>query len=281
MATKPRHEDDTRARERDANTRRAHEPARHGGEHDAGHEAAGHEAEADKGHANQGQDAARAHADPRVPGPAQRMTPEEQAQRAAGSIGAQVILDYNGDGSLGARGGISGEMAENVTARDAHLISIGLNPEAPSGPPTGTPWEPPVQVARQATGPAATGKATRVSSLAAGIITAEDAPGTGTPPGGGNGGEGNPGAPANTALPVVTQSTDTLTCTQGTWSGEPTTYGYQWKIDGAVVGTDAATHTVTTADAGRAASCVVTATGAGGSGQATAADVTVTDPAGA
>ena len=226
MATKPRPEDDTRARERDANTRRAAGEHR---EHDAGHEAVGHEAEADKGHANQGQDAARAHADPRVPGPSQRMTPEEQAQRAAGSIGAQVILDYNGDGSLGARGGISGEMAENVTARDAHLISIGLNPKAPSGPPTGTPWEPPVQVARQATGPAATGKATRVSSLAAGILTAEDAPGTGTPPGGGNGGEGNPGAPTNTAPPVVTQSTDTLTCTQGTWSGEPTTYGFQWE----------------------------------------------------
>ena len=269
MATKPRHEDDTRAREREANTRRAAGEHR---EHDAG-------TTTEERRPNHVPGAA--HADPRVPGPAQRMTPEEQAQRAAGSIGAQVILDYNGDGSLGARGGISGEMAENVTARDAHLISIGLNPEAPSGPPTGAPWEPPVQVARQATGPAATGKATRVSSLAAGILTAEDAPGTGTPPGGGNGGEGNPGAPTNTAPPVVTQSTDTLTCTQGTWSGEPTTYGFQWKLDGTVVGADAATHTVTTADAGKAASCVVTATGAGGSGQATAADVTVTDPAGA
>ena len=80
---------------------------------------------------------------------------------------------------------------------------------------------------------------------------------------------------------MVTQSTDTLTSTQGTWSGDPTTYGYQWKLDGAVVGTDAASRTRwTTADAGKTASCVVTATGAGGSGQATAADVTVTDPAG-
>ena len=274
MATKPRHEDDTRARERDANTRRAHEPARHGGEHDTGHDAGTMTEERRPNHVP-----GAAQADPRVPGPSQRMTPEEQAQRAAGSIGAQVILDYNGDGSLGARGGIGPEMQHNVDARDAHLISIGLDPMNPSGPPTGTPWEPPVQVTRRATGPAATGKATRVSSLAAGIVTAEDA-GTRPPPGGGNGGEGNPGAPTNTAPPVVTQSTDTLTCTQGTWSGEPTTYGFQWKLDGTVVGTDAATHTVTTADAGKAASCVVTATGAGGSGQATAADVTVTDPAG-
>ena len=169
MATRPRHEDDTRAREREANTRRAagehHEPAQERHPEHA-------DAHADTGHANQGQGAARAHADPRVPGPSQRMTPEEQAQRAAGSIGAQVILDYNGDGSLGARGGISGEMAENVTARDAHLISIGAEPRgAMSGPPTGAPWELPVQVARQATGPAATGKATRVSSFsAAGIL---------------------------------------------------------------------------------------------------------------
>ena len=262
MATRPRHEDDTRAREREANTRRAagehHEPAQ----------------ERHPEHAD-------AHADPRVPGPSQRMTPEEQAQRAAGSIGAQVILDYNGDGSLGARGGISGEMAENVTARDAHLISIGLNPEAPSGPPTGVPWEPPVQVVRQATGPAATGKATRVSSLAAGIVTAEDAPGGGTPPGGGNGGEGNPGAPVNRDVPYVEQQGATLNCTMGNWEGEPTTYGYQWKIDGAVVGTDAATHTVQAADVGKKATCIVTATNAGGSTAAPPSnEVTITDPAG-
>ena len=276
MATKPRHEDDTRARERDANMRRAAGEHR---EHDAGHEAG--TATATEHRPPQGQDAARAHADPRVPGPAQRMTPEEQAQRAAGSIGAQVILDYNSDGSLGARGGISGEMAENVTARDAHLISIGLNPEAPSGPPTGAPWEPPVQVARQATGPAATGKATRVSSLAAGIVTAEDAPGTGTPPGGGNGGEGNPGAPVNRDVPYVEQQGATLNCTMGNWEGEPTTYGYQWKIDGTVVGTDAATHTVQAADVGKKATCIVTATNAGGSTAAPPSnEVTITDPAG-
>ena len=274
MATKPRHEDDTRARERDANTRRAHEPAQHDAGHDAG------TATATEHRPNHVSGAAHG-ADPRVPGPAQRMTPEEQAQRAAGSIGAQVILDYNGDGSLGARGGISGEMAENVTARDAHLISIGLDPMNPSGPPTGTPWEPPVQVARQATGPAATGKATRVSSLAAGIIAEpDDMP---DPPLRGQGG-GNPGgatAPVNRDVPYVEQQGATLNCTMGNWEGEPTTYGYQWKIDGAVVGTDAATHTVQAADVGKKATCIVTATNAGGSTAAPPSnEVTITDPAG-
>ena len=259
MATKPRNGGDTKTHDDD---RKRGAPA-HGQSRVTGAAAgADHEAEA--------------------PRSSTERTPEELAQLAASSIGAQVILDYNGDGSLGARGGAGSTIEENSAARDAHLISIGLDPQAPSGPPTGEPWEPPVQVARQATGPAATGKATRVSRLAAGILTAEDAPGTGggTPPGNGGGGGEGAAAPANTAPPVVTQSGETLTCTQGTWSGEPTSYGYRWTIDGAAVGTDAATHTVTTADAGKTAACVVTATNAGGSAPVTSADVTLTDPAG-
>jgi hypothetical protein len=102
--------------------------------------------------------------------------------QAAGSIGAQVILDFNGDGSLGARGGISGIMNENVAARDAHLVALGLDPVGPSGPP------PPLAVRKaheeaakimadaQAKVDAAhatpgSGAASRVSSLAAGLIT--------------------------------------------------------------------------------------------------------------
>jgi hypothetical protein len=51
-------------------------------------------------------------------------------------------------------------------------------------------------------------------------------------------------------------------------------------VDGAVVGTDAATHTVTAADAGKAASCIVTATNAHGSTAAPpSADLVITDPA--
>jgi hypothetical protein len=209
--------------------------------------------------------------------PSQR-TPEELAQMAANSIGAQVILDYNSDAALGARGGRGGTIEENTLARDADLIAVGLDPNAPSGPPTGVPWEPPVQVTRQATGPAATGKATRMSSLAAGIITdANDLP---TPPGGSNGSSGGTTAPVNRDVPHVTQAGDTLNCTMGNWEGEPTSYGYQWKIDGAVAGTDSATHTVAAADVGKAATCVVTATNAHGSTAAPpSVDLVITDPA--
>ena len=102
-------------------------------------------------------------------------TPEQREALAASSIGAQVILDYNGDGSLGARGGAGGTIEENTMIRDAHLISVGLDPNAPSGPPTGEPWEPPAIVTQA--DKARSGHATRMSSLAAGIVTdAEDIP---------------------------------------------------------------------------------------------------------
>jgi hypothetical protein len=200
--------------------------------------------------------------------PSQR-TPEELAQMAANSIGAQVILDYNSDAALGARGGRGGTIEENTMARDAHLVALGLDPNAPSGPPT----VPDPEGAVRAAG-APVGRATRISSLAAGIITGDPAPVTPPPPEG-----GGSAVPVNTTLPAVTQAADTLTCTMGEWTGEPTTYSYQWKVDGTVVGTDAATHTVTSADAGKAASCIVTATNAMGSTAAPpSADLVVTDP---
>jgi hypothetical protein len=201
-------------------------------------------------------------------------TAEELEQMAASSIGAQVILDYNSLASKGARGGAGGTIEENTVARDASLIAVGLDPTAPSGPPTGVPWEPtpPPPVTR--TGTAVSGTATRMSSLAAGGVTGDSQIPT-TPPEGG----GGTGAPANTAVPAVTQAGDTLTCTQGTWSGEPTTYGYQWSVDSAVVGTDSATHTVTVADVGKTATCIVTATNASGSTAAPpSVALTIADP---
>ena len=103
-------------------------------------------------------------------------TPEQRAAMAAATIGAQVILDYNGDGSIGARGGAGATIEENTMARDAHLIGLGLDPNAPSGPPTGVPWEPPPPPdAARHVAPAA--PATRMSSLAAGLLTdADDIP---------------------------------------------------------------------------------------------------------
>lgn len=85
------------------------------------------------------------------------------------------------------------------------------------------------------------------------------------PPGGGNGGGGEVTAPVNTAVPAVTQSGATLTCTQGTWTGEPTSYAYAWQINGTAAGSDAATYDVQAGDVGGTATCVVTATNATGS----------------
>jgi hypothetical protein len=109
------------------------------------------------------------------PAAATTRTPEQRQAMAAATIGAQIILDYNGDGSIGARGGAGGTIEENTMARDAHLIGLGLDPNAPSGPPTGVPWEPPPPPDARHVAPAA--PATRMSSLAAGIITdANDLP---------------------------------------------------------------------------------------------------------
>jgi hypothetical protein len=100
--------------------------------------------------------------------PAQR-TAEQRELMASASIGAQIILDYNGDGSIGARGGAGASIEENTMIRDAHLIAVGLDPNAPSGPPTGEPWVPPVTT-MAAPRHSVSGHATRMSSLAAGAI---------------------------------------------------------------------------------------------------------------
>jgi hypothetical protein len=124
---------------------------------------------------------------PRQPSAAERQAADKQAAelretRSFGSIGAQIILDYNGDGSLGARGGIGGTIEENSAARDAHLIAIGLDPLAPSGPPPSLEVRKARQAAAEAQAKAneqiaaahatpGAGAASRVSSLAAGLIT--------------------------------------------------------------------------------------------------------------
>lgn len=103
--------------------------------------------------------------------------PKAEAARkdamAAASIGAQVILDFNRAGSLGARGGAGGDIVENSMARDKYLADLGLDPLSPSGPPP----SPEMLAARRkreeeeakaaADGPLQPPKATRVSSLAA------------------------------------------------------------------------------------------------------------------
>jgi hypothetical protein len=196
-------------------------------------------------------------------------TTEELTQMAASSVGAQIILDYNGSGSLGARGGAGATMEENTAARDAHYVALGLDPVNPSGPPTAPD---PAGAVRAAGAPM--GRATRISSLAAGIITGD--PGT-TPPPPGN---GTASAPVNRDVPHVSQAGAELLCTMGNWNGEPTSYAYQWKFDGADGPGDGATCPVTAAEVGKVATCVVTATNAHGSTAAPPSNgVVITDPA--
>ena len=79
-------------------------------------------------------------------------------------------------------------------------------------------------------------------------------------------------APVNTVLPVVSGTTyvgDLLTTTDGTWSGSPTSFSYQWKRGATNIGTNANTYTLVSADANTNITCVVTATNATGSTPAT------------
>jgi len=77
--------------------------------------------------------------------------------------------------------------------------------------------------------------------------------------------------------PFISQTGTTLSCTLGNWEGAPTSRSYQWKIDGANVGTNAATYTRAVGDVGKTATCVMVATnGAGASAPATSNAIIVT-----
>ena len=84
--------------------------------------------------------------------------------------------------------------------------------------------------------------------------------------------------PANTALPQISgtaQVGQTLTSSTGSWSGSPTSYGYQWQRCGsscaAISGATASTYVLTTTDAAATIRVAVTATNSGGSTSATSA----------
>lgn len=96
-------------------------------------------------------------------------------------------------------------------------------------------------------------------------------------------------APANTAKPTITDADftvgDTGTAHEGTWSGSPTGYSYQWqRCDGAgancanIAGATAKTYVFRDADIGHRLAVVVTAVNADGSVAASSdATVVVTD----
>ncbi len=87
------------------------------------------------------------------------------------------------------------------------------------------------------------------------------------------GGGGNP--PVNTVAPVASGSPmligSNISCTTGTWTGDPTiTYTYQWKRAGVnIVGATSSTYTLVAADLGPNLTCDVTGTNGIGSSTAT------------
>jgi hypothetical protein len=81
-----------------------------------------------------------------------------------------------------------------------------------------------------------------------------------------------PPAPVNYSPPVISGTTSVgsvLTTTNGAWTNSPTSYTYQWKRVATNIGTNANTYTLVQADAAQDITCVVTATNAGGSANAT------------
>jgi hypothetical protein len=103
------------------------------------------------------------------------------------------------------------------------------------------------------------------------------------------GGATSPAAPASTSLPTISGTPaegQTLSSSTGTWSGSPTSYGYQWQrcdLNGAacapVTGATASTYSVTSADVGDTLRVTVTATNASGSASATSVATAVVAPA--
>jgi hypothetical protein len=98
-----------------------------------------------------------------------------------------------------------------------------------------------------------------------------------------------PAPPANTAPPTISgtpQDGQTLSATTGTWSGSPSSYGYQWQrcdSSGAacssVAGATTATYALTSADVGATMRVVVTATNVAGSASASSPASAVVAPA--
>jgi hypothetical protein len=92
-----------------------------------------------------------------------------------------------------------------------------------------------------------------------------------------------PVAPVNTVLPVISGAAmigSTLTTTNGTWTGAPTGYTYQWKRNGTNIGgATANTYLLVFADLTTTITATVTATNGIGSTSATATGVgPVTNP---
>lgn len=85
------------------------------------------------------------------------------------------------------------------------------------------------------------------------------------------------GAPALTGTTAVGQ---TLTCSEGTWSGNPTSLAYSWMRNGTpIAGQTGSTYVVQAADQGQTITCQVTASNVAGAASATSNGVAIPVPA--
>lgn len=88
-----------------------------------------------------------------------------------------------------------------------------------------------------------------------------------------------PGAPVNTAPPTLSPNAASgfapghvETCSPGVWTNDPTSYAYQWLLDGQpIAGETNSTHKTTAGDYGHRLVCRVTASNGGGSASASSA----------
>jgi hypothetical protein len=89
------------------------------------------------------------------------------------------------------------------------------------------------------------------------------------------------GPPTVVDAPYVEQVGDTLTCTMGNWTGEPTEYVYHWRRNGTPAGggIDVSTFTVTVNDVDQTFDCVLNASNVSGSASSTSNSVVVVAPA--
>ncbi len=94
--------------------------------------------------------------------------------------------------------------------------------------------------------------------------------------------EAFPTTPASTAAPALTGTPavgSALTCSQGSWSHEPTYLVYQWLRNGTVItGQIGSTYTLQAADQGNAIACSVTAGNGAGAASAVSNAVTIPVP---
>jgi hypothetical protein len=91
-----------------------------------------------------------------------------------------------------------------------------------------------------------------------------------------------PSPPVNTGRPVVSGTPEPghqLSCSNGTWSGNPTSFAFRWNKGGApIAGATSAHYTVQILDEAQTLTCTVTASNAGGSASATSDGVLVAIP---